>query len=69
MGFGLLTTAVFTLLTPICAKAGKGVLIAARVIEGLGEGVALPAMQAMLAKWTPANERGTLAAFVYAGKW
>ncbi len=39
----------------------------ARVIEGLGEGVALPAMQAMIAKWTPTNERAWLASIIYAG--
>ncbi len=48
-------------------QAGKGVLIVARVIEGLGEGVALPAMQAMIAKWTPTNERAWLASIIYAG--
>ena len=36
-GCGTLTTAVFTLLTPLAAKAGVGWLIAVRVIEGLGE--------------------------------
>ncbi len=68
IGLGVLTTAVFTLLTPVCARAGKGVLIMARVVEGLGEGVALPAMQAMISKWAPTNERGTLAAYIFAGE-
>ncbi len=38
-----------------------------RVIEGLGEGVAMPAMQAMISKWTPLQERSFLAAIIYAG--
>lgn len=37
MGFGILGTAVFTLLTPVAANLGAGYLIAVRVLEGLGE--------------------------------
>lgn len=37
MGFGILGTAVFTLLTPVAADLGASYLIAVRVIEGIGE--------------------------------
>lgn len=36
-GIGMLVTAVFSLLTPLAARSGKGVLIACRIIQGLGE--------------------------------
>lgn len=37
LGFGVLGTAVFTLLTPIAADLGVGALIVLRALEGLGE--------------------------------
>lgn len=37
MGFGILGTALFTLLTPLAADLGAGYLIAVRVLEGIGE--------------------------------
>lgn len=40
MGFGILGTVVFTLLTPAAADLGAGYLIAVRVLEGIGEVVA-----------------------------
>ena len=36
-GFGVLCTAVFTLVTPIAAKISVYLLIATRILEGLGE--------------------------------
>ena len=36
-GIGMLITAVFSLLTPLAARSGKGVLILVRIIQGLGE--------------------------------
>ena len=67
-GCGLLATSVFTMLTPVAANLGKGTLIATRVIEGFFEGVAIPAMQALVAKWMPLPERSLLASCVFAGR-
>ena len=36
-GWGIFFTALFTLLSPIAARMGKGVFITIRVLEGLGE--------------------------------
>jgi len=56
-GSGILVTAVFTLLTPLAATTSIYLLYAVRIIEGLGEGVTFPAMQAMLARWATPQER------------
>lgn len=37
LGFGILVTVIFTLLTPLAADLGAGWLIAVRVLEGIGE--------------------------------
>jgi len=66
-GIGMLITAIFSLVTPLAARTGKGALIFVRVIQGLGEGVTNPSMHALLAKWAPPLERSKLGAFVYAG--
>ena len=36
-GFGVLTTSVLTMLTPLAARHSVGTLIAVRILEGLGE--------------------------------
>ncbi|XP_026317478.1 putative inorganic phosphate cotransporter isoform X2 [Hyposmocoma kahamanoa] len=68
LGFGVLSTAVFTLLTPWTVKIGeaKG-LIVLRVLEGLGEGTTFPALNAMLARWAPISERGRMGSLVFGG--
>ncbi|KAH3780921.1 sialin-like isoform X2 [Dreissena polymorpha] len=68
-GFGILITAILTLLTPLAARwsVGPGAFIALRVFEGIGEGVTFPAMHAMWGKWAPTYERSKLAGFSYAG--
>ncbi|CAJ0960166.1 unnamed protein product [Ranitomeya imitator] len=68
LGFGILGTAVFTLLTPLAADLGAGYLIAVRVLEGLGEGVTFPAMHAMWSSWAPPLERSRLLSLSYAGE-
>ncbi|XP_063407956.1 sialin-like isoform X3 [Mytilus trossulus] len=66
-GFGVLCTAVLTMLTPLAARAGLGYFIALRIVEGIGEGVTFPAMHAMWGQWAPIWERSKLAGFSYAG--
>lgn len=66
-GIGILTTAVFTLITPVAAKYSVYLLIAVRVLEGLGEGVTFPVMHSMLSQWAPPLERTKLVAVIYAG--
>jgi ACS family sodium-dependent inorganic phosphate cotransporter-like MFS transporter 5 len=66
-GCGILITSVFTLLMPLAAKLDFRLLIAVRVIEGLGEGVTFPVMHAMIAEWAPPLERSKMSTFIYAG--
>ncbi|XP_069000369.1 sialin [Embiotoca jacksoni] len=67
MGFGILGTVVFTLLTPVAADLGACYLIAVRVLEGIGEGVTFPAMYTMWAAWAPPLERSRLLTVTYIG--
>eukprot|EP00041_Stephanoeca_diplocostata_P016949 m.336477 g.336477 ORF g.336477 m.336477 type:complete len:527 (-) comp20537_c0_seq2:120-1700(-) len=65
-GFGVLTTAVLTLITPIVAPHYP-LLILVRVIEGFGEAVTYPAMMAMWGRWAPPLERSKLAISGFSG--
>lgn len=68
LGLGILSTAIFTLLTPLAATyGGANWLIAVRFLEGLGEGPTFPGLNAILAQWVPPQQRGTLGSFVFAG--
>jgi MFS transporter, ACS family, solute carrier family 17 (sodium-dependent inorganic phosphate cotransporter), other len=52
LSLGILSTAIFTLLTPLAIEKGGSVgLIVVRVLEGLGEGTTFPALSALLATY------------------
>ncbi|EZA49274.1 Putative inorganic phosphate cotransporter [Ooceraea biroi] len=64
----ILSTAIFTLLTPVVVKWGEhNGLIVLRILMGLGEGTTFPALNAMLAQWTPPEERSVIGSMVFAG--
>ncbi|KAF5199710.1 Ascorbate transporter protein [Thalictrum thalictroides] len=67
LGFGVIWWSLATVLTPIAAKAGLPFLLAMRAFMGIGEGVAMPAMNNMLSKWIPVSERSRSLALVYSG--
>lgn len=68
LGLGILSTAVFTLLTPVVVRAGDWQwLIVLRILVGFGEGTTFPALNALLSKWAPLSERATLGTLVYSG--
>ncbi|XP_075232404.1 vesicular glutamate transporter 1-like isoform X2 [Lycorma delicatula] len=68
-GFGVAATAIVTLLTPLLAKLSVYLLIVARVIEGLFEGVTYPAMLGVWSRWAPPAERSRLVTIVFSGSY
>ncbi|CAG5031645.1 unnamed protein product [Parnassius apollo] len=68
LGVGLLSTALFTFLTPIVIRAGGATwLFVLRVLQGMGEGPTMPALMIMLARWVPPHERSFQGALVFGG--
>ncbi|XP_022170952.1 sialin-like [Myzus persicae] len=67
MGLGILSTAVFTLMTPYVAYMGTRSLTVLRFLEGLGEGTMFPALCTLLAQWAPPEEKGKLSTLIFAG--
>ncbi|KAL6443630.1 hypothetical protein ACFW04_001629 [Cataglyphis niger] len=68
LGLGILSTAIFTLLTPVVVEWGDWIgLMVLRIFMGLGEGTTFPALNAMLAQWTPPEERSMIGSMVFAG--
>lgn len=68
LGLGIFSTAIFTLLTPVVVNFGESAgLIVLRILMGLGEGTTFPALNAMLAQWTPPEERSMIGSLVFAG--
>ncbi|MPC20075.1 Sialin [Portunus trituberculatus] len=67
LGIGILLTAIFTIVSPVCARVSTGLFVAVRVIEGLCEGVTFPAMNNLLATWIPPMERAKFSSLVFAG--
>ncbi len=56
-----------TLLTPFAASCGLGALLLARAVLGAGQGVAMPAMNNMIARWVPECERSRALSLTYSG--
>lgn len=68
LGLGILSTAFFTLVTPIAiTEGGSTALIIVRILMGLGEGTTFPALSVLLSQWVPIKERGKLGALVLGG--
>ncbi|TXG74367.1 hypothetical protein EZV62_002946 [Acer yangbiense] len=67
LGFGVVWWSVATVLTPVAAKLGLPFLLVVRAFMGIGEGVAMPAMNNILSKWVPVAERSRSLALVYSG--
>ncbi|ONI23141.1 hypothetical protein PRUPE_2G171700 [Prunus persica] len=67
LGFGVVWWSVATILTPIAAKISLPFLLIMRAFMGIGEGVAMPAMNNILSKWIPVSERSRALSLVYSG--
>lgn len=67
LGFGVVWWSIATILTPFAAKLGLPFLLVVRAFMGIGEGVAMPAMNNILSKWIPVSERSRSLALVYSG--
>ncbi|MGJ7920031.1 MFS transporter [Neobacillus sp. LXY-4] len=62
---GAFVWSIFVFITPLASTLSMMLLI--RMFMGLGEGVALPAIHSILAKWIPKKETGKATGFVQAG--
>jgi len=60
-------SSVISLLTPAAARIHLGVVLALRVISGLGEGVMWPAIHALIARWSPPKYRSLIVSAIFTG--
>lgn len=67
-GGGILGCAVLTLLTPAAAYLHVVAVVALRILEGMFEGVMLPATHALLSRWTPPAQTTSAVTFTFAGQ-
>lgn len=64
---GVVMWSTMTLLTPLAASSNIALLLLARALLGVGEGVAMPAMNNMISRWVPGAERSRSLSLVYSG--
>jgi len=57
LGFGVALWSVATFITPAAARSSFALLLGARILLGLGEGVNFPAIHSLTASWMPPRER------------
>lgn len=67
LALGVLAWSLCTILTPVAANVSLTLLLLMRVVLGVGEGVAMPAMNALVAACVPAEERARALSFIYSG--
>ncbi|XP_067634387.1 putative inorganic phosphate cotransporter isoform X2 [Eurosta solidaginis] len=61
-------SSIMALLTPLGVNVGDWKLLCfMRVLQGLSQGVCVPSIHTLLAKWAPVNERASLATYTYTG--
>ena len=65
LAIGVLVWSLATLVTPPAAALGFTFLIVARIIMGLGEGVAFPTIYSLYGRWLPENEKARAVGFTY----
>lgn len=66
-GFGLLLTACLTFLSPVVANLHVWAFFVLRLFQGMFEGVTFPALQAMIVRWIPQEERNSFMARSFFG--
>jgi ACS family sodium-dependent inorganic phosphate cotransporter len=62
---GVLLWSLFTALTPPAAFGGMVVLIATRIVMGMGEGVTFPSIYALFSRWVPTSRRSRAVGLVF----
>lgn len=67
MAYGVALWSLATFLTPWAAETSIWALLAARAMLGIAEGVALPCMNNMVARWFPQTERARAVGIAMAG--
>ncbi|OAY57779.1 probable anion transporter 4, chloroplastic isoform X1 [Manihot esculenta] len=67
MGWGVALWSLATFLTPFAAETSLWALMAMRAMLGVAEGVALPCMNNMVARWFPQTERARAVGIAMAG--
>ena len=67
LGFGVVWWSMSTILTPFAVHLGLPWLLACRACMGIGEGVAMPAMNQIVSRWVPVQERSRSLSLVYSG--
>ncbi|KAL1827475.1 hypothetical protein ACET3Z_005887 [Daucus carota] len=67
MAWGVTLWSLATFLTPWAADTSLLALLLARVLLGIAEGVALPSMNNMIARWFPSTERSQAVGLAMAG--
>ncbi|CAI9778728.1 unnamed protein product [Fraxinus pennsylvanica] len=67
MAWGVVLWSLATFLTPWAAETSVLALLAMRMLLGIAEGVALPCMNNMIARWFPQTERARVVGLAMAG--
>ncbi|KAJ8901650.1 hypothetical protein NDN08_003857 [Rhodosorus marinus] len=67
LSFGVVAWSLMTFITPMAASASLPILLLARALLGIGEGVAMPAMNSIISTWIPPNERSRSLSLIYSG--
>ncbi|GBN30297.1 Sodium-dependent phosphate transport protein 3, partial [Araneus ventricosus] len=65
--FSLVIASLCNLLSPIATDWGPYVLLAIQFIKGLAQGLTIPAVSILMAKWFPTPEKGVLSSITMSG--
>jgi MFS transporter, ACS family, solute carrier family 17 (sodium-dependent inorganic phosphate cotransporter), other len=67
LGAAVVWWSIFTILTPLAALVSLPVLVATRVLMGMGEAATFPAAYTLFGRWVPPNERSRAVSLLLGG--
>jgi MFS family permease len=67
LGLAMLFGSIMTVLAPVCANVGYGLLILCRFVTGLAHGAVWPPISSLFINWAPPQEKSRLIGFSTSG--
>lgn len=67
LGLAVLWWSLFTIITPMAAMISLPILIATRILMGMGEAATFPAAYTLYGRWVPPNERSRAVSLLLGG--
>ncbi|XP_064087585.1 putative inorganic phosphate cotransporter isoform X2 [Macrobrachium nipponense] len=67
LGVSILSAALLSLLSPVCARTSTALFVGLRIVSGFFQGPLYPAIFTLMASWIPPKDRASFSSIVFVG--